>query len=208
MANSWTRLTRENAHAVLGKLSDRKDAVLFTRETTEVTTRALPFYTRFQIYRLVNYATMPVFTLLYLSDGEEFIPLDGSSAPLYDVNARDPIHLNEMNVIPYLEFFFSNVHGADGEVALIKDPHKAPFLEMLSPEQKERIASTFHPLRVGRDAATGNYKVTGTLLYGGAIVSAAIAVTPEGNLTFQEQTLLLSGLYFPPDPYGHAWLEG
>lgn len=204
----WTRLKREEANEVLGKLAGDPDAVVFSKEATEVSVRKLPFYSTYRLYRLVNYATMPTFSMMYLGNGEEFLSIDGTALPIYTVSEKDPIRINEMNVIPYVEFFFSNVQGSEGDVFLIKDPRKMPFMDSLSPNQQQTVISSFRPLKVSHDATAGVYKVSGTIYYGGGLLSATINVMPDGKMAFSEQNLLLSGIYFPYSPYSSNWIEG
>lgn len=204
----WTRLKREEAHQVLGKLSGHPDAVVFSKEATEVSVRKLPFYTNYKLYRLINYATMPTFSMMYLSNGEEFISIDGTATPIYLVNEKDPVRINEMNVIPYLDFFFSNVQGSEGDIFIIKDPRKMPFMDSLSQNQQQTVITSFRPLKVSNDSAVNVFRVSGTLYYGGGLLATTINVTPEGKLSFQEQSLLLSGIYFPYSPYSQHWIEG
>lgn len=204
----WTKLKREEAHAVLSKLSGHRDAVVFSKEATEVSWRKLPFYNNYMLYRLINYATMPTFSMTYLSNGEEFISIDGTAIPIYTVNEKDPIRVNEMNVIPYLDFFFSNVQGSEGDVFLIKDPRKMPFMQSMSEAQQQSVITSFRPLKVTHDATANVFRVSGTIYYGGGLLSSTINVTPEGRLSFQDQNLLLTGIHFPYSPYGQSWLEG
>lgn len=203
----WTRMNREQAGKVLQQMDARDDAVVFSHDVTEVSWRALPFYKNWRLYRLVNYATMPVFTMTYLSDGAEYIALDGTANPIYTVDERDPLMLSKDSVLPYLDFFFSNVQGSEGEVFLIRDPHKMPFLSSFTEGQKQSILQNFRAPDITFDAAQNAYRVTGTLHYGGGLLSATIVITPDGKLSFQEQNLLLTGVYFPGSPYTQAWLE-
>ncbi|MDE1150984.1 MAG: hypothetical protein PW788_00465 [Micavibrio sp.] len=208
MQPSWTRLNREQAHQILNKLSGHKDAVVFSKEATEVSWRSLPFFNNYRLYRLINYATMPTFSMMYLSNGDEFISVDGTANPIYAVNEKDGIRLNEMNVIPYLDFFFSNVQGSEGDVFLIKDPRKMPFIDSLSEGQQKSVIDSFKPLKVSYDATQHVHLVSGTIYYGGGLISATILVTPEGKLAFHEQNLLLTGIHFPYSPYSQSWLDG
>jgi len=208
MQPSWTRLNREQSHQVLDKLSGHKDAVVFSKEATEVSWRSLPFYNNYRLYRLINYATMPTFSMMYLSNGDEYLSIDGTANPIYTINEKDGIRLNEMNVIPYLDFFFTNVQGSEGDIFLIKDPRKMPMLDSLSEGQQQSVISSFKPLKVSYDATQHVHRVSGTIYYGGGLISATILVTAEGKLAFQEQNLLLTGIHFPYSPYSQHWLEG
>ncbi|HCS22940.1 MAG TPA: hypothetical protein DIW20_04245 [Rhodospirillaceae bacterium] len=191
----------------MNRLSGSRDAVVFSKEATEVSWRSLPFYNKYKLYRLINYATMPTFSLTYLSDGNEFITLDGTANPIYTANEKDPVRLNEMNVVNYLDFFFTNVQGSEGDVFLIKDPKKLPFLSALTKEQRESVYSGFKPVQVSQNAAANTFRVTGTLYYGGGLISSTIIVQNDGKIEFQDQSLLLNGIYFPYSPYSQGWLE-
>lgn len=208
MQPGWTRFNREQANEILGKLAGTRDAIVFSRDTTEVTWRSLPFYTNYKLYRLVNYATMPTFSLMYLSNGEDFITVTGTAIPIFTANARDPIRLNEMTVIPYLDFFFGNVQGSEGDIFLIKDPKRMPFMDSLSAGQQQSIMAGFKPLKASYSATEGFYRVSGTLYYGGGLIYAVIQVMPDGKLAFEEQSLLLTGIHFPYMPHSPQWLEG
>jgi hypothetical protein len=208
MQPAWTRFNREQAHDVLGKLAGNRDAVIFSKEATEVTWRTLPFYTHYRLYKLTNYATMPTFSLTYISNGEDFIALDGTANPIYTANEKDPIRLNEMTAVPYLDFFFNNVQGSEGDVFLIKDPKRMPMLDSLSANQQQSVVSSFKPLKVTYDQTEGFYRVSGTLYYGGSLISAVIQVMPDGKLAFEDQSLLLTGIHFPYMPHNSHWLEG
>lgn len=208
MHAGWTRLKREEAHQVLDHLGGNRDAIVFSREATEVACRDLPFYPTYKIYRLINYATMPTFSMTYLSNGQEFITIDGTANPIYAVNAKSPIRLNVDVVIPYLDFFFSNVQGSEGDIFLIKDPGAMPFMSSLSENQKQTIVTSFRPLSVVPDVDKGIFRVSGTLYYGGGLIAATIAAQTDGRLSFENQQLLLTGIHFPYSPYSQSWLEG
>lgn len=204
----WTRLKRNEAADTLDKMGGAADAIVFSKETTEVAWKPLPFYTHFRLMRLTNYATMPAFTMEYLSDKNRFIPLDGTASPVYEINDADPIHLNEDNVVPYLDFFFSHVQGADGDIFLVKDPRKLPFIGSLTPDQQQSLINSHKPLRVYADAMPRSFNVSGTLYYDGSLMSATIHTDPDGKLSIYDQTLLLQGIHFPRDATAYDWAIG
>lgn len=203
----WTRLSPDQAHKTLDLLSERKDALVFSRDYTEVATAQLPFYRNFMLYRLVNYATMPTFTMTYLSDGTEFFPLDGTANPIYTANEKSPIQLTEQNVVSYLDFFFSNVQGSEGEALIIKDPSRSAFMNTLTQDQRTVASSFVRPLTVAKDSV-GTLRVRTTLFYGHELITATLMVQSDGKMSFQDQRPLLSGLYVPAIVYEQARAEG
>ena len=208
MQPGWTRLKREEAHQVLDRLSGNRDAIVFSRDATEVACRELPFYSIYKLYRLINYATMPTFSMMYLSNGIEFISIDGTANPIYTANEKAPIRLNSDNVIAYLDFFFSNVQGSEGDIFLIKDIEKMPFLSSLNANQLNSLKTNFRPLNVTAEKAQGPFRTSGTLYYGGGLLAASIVTQADGRLAFENQQLLLTGIHFPYSPYSQPWLDG
>lgn len=208
MQPGWTRLKRDEAHQVLDRLSGNRDAIVFSRDATEVTCRELPFYSIYKLYRLINYATMPTFSMMYLSNGIEFISIDGTANPIYAANEKAPIRLNADNVISYLDFFFSNVQGSEGDIFLIKDIEKMPFLSSLNANQLNSLKTNFRPLNVTAEKAQGPFRTSGTLYYGGGLLAASIVTQADGRLAFENQQLLLTGIHFPYSPYSQPWLDG
>lgn len=208
VSRRWTRMTREQAEKIIALLTGREDALVFSTEATDVSWLELPFYKNYRLYRLTNYATMPVFSMTYLSNGSEFIALDGTANPIYTVDEKEPLTLVQDTVVPYLEFFFGNVQGSEGEVYLIRDPLKMPFIDSFTPAQKQSILQSFRPLNVVSDTNTNSFRVSGTLHYGGGLLAATIVVQPDGKIAFEQQSLLLSGIHFPHNPYGNAWIDG
>lgn len=204
----WIKMNREQAGRVLTALSGREDAIVFSRDMTEVAWRTLPFYRNFRLYRLTNYATMPVFSMSYLGDGADFTALDGTATPIYAINKKDPLMLKQGDVIAYLQFFFANVQGSEGDALLVPSPDKMPFMSSLAPALQQSIRESHRPLSVAFDGTLNAYVVSGTMHYGGSLLAARIAVLPDGKLSFREQTPLLSGVHLPHYPHGAAWLDG
>jgi len=204
----WYRLNREQSNGVLSKLGNHRDAIVFSKEATEVCWRPLEFYDRFKVFRLVNYATMPTFSMYYLSNDEEFITVDGTANPIYTVNDKAPVKLTESNVVSYLEFFFKNVQGSEGEVILIKDNKRLPFADVLNDKQRVTLFKGFKPIEIKSEGNRG-FKVQATMYYGSAIIISQIQVGLNGQLAFLEQNLLMTGIHLPDTIYDQqASVEG
>lgn len=187
----WNILSKSESQGVLDKVRSADDPMFFSGSMTEVQCAELPFYNKFLLYRVTNYATMPSFTMEYVGDGNTFYVLDGTPDPIYFANKQSPLELNKRNLGAYLDFFFHNVGGPDGDVYLISDPDKAPFMSSLDESQKNRIREKFIPLKVNYQAASAKFIVDCTLYYNGSLVSATISVEADGRLKMMEHNMLL-----------------
>lgn len=187
----WNILPKSESQAVLDKIRSADDPMFFSGSMTEVQCAELPFYDKFLLYRVTNFATMPSFTMEYVGDGNSFYVLDGSADPIYFANKQSPLELNKRNIAAYLDFFFSHVAGPDGDVYLITDPDKAPFMTSLDESAKARIREKFVPLKINYQAASDKFIIDCTLYYNGGLVSASVAVENGGRLRMMEHNMLL-----------------
>jgi hypothetical protein len=196
----WTRIDGEQARAVLDRLS-RTETITLSAEETDVECKALPFYSRYKLYRLTNRATMPAFSRQLLGDGEEFVALNGTANPIYEVGDRDALRLTEATLIPYIDFFFTYVQGSEGEVFFLKEPSSAPFLASLDGATRQSIVDNHRPLELSRDVQTGQFRLSGNLCYGEALISATVIVSEAGYLSIADRSLLLT---WSPGPHYHS----
>ena len=202
LQHNWTKLERKEASEVLAQLSSCQGAIVFSKDFTEVSYKTLPFYSHYKIYRLINYATMPTFSMFYLGNGKDFTRIDGLANVIYDINEKDNIYLTENNVISYLNFFFNSVQGSEGDVFLIRDPNKVPFIDDLPPEQKKDIIDCFEPVKLTLLTSPEIiFNITANILYGDAVIKTSIKITQDGEISFENQNLLLSGIYLLDNIY-------
>ena len=204
----WHRVSREQASAILKKIGSQADSAIFSEQMTEITWSYLPFYSRYRLFRLTNYATLPCFTMDYLGNEEEgvFYALDGLANTIYTVNDCEPVKLTADTVVAYLDFFFSQVRGPDGDIYLIKQPNDLPMLSSLPSNQQKSVLDTHKPLIIDADIIPGEFNINGTLYYDGSLISAVIRVAPTGKLSIHDQMPLLQGIHFPMSPVEYTYM--
>ena len=201
----WNRLPRDKAKLVLSALQGQENAVVFAEATTEVVWQALPFYKEYKLYRLTNYATMPSFRLLYIGNGVDFHPVDGTANPIFNINDKAPIQLDETNAIAYLDFFFKNISAPDGEIILLKSQNDMGFMNNLSLLQQQQIITKFQPIVLNSDIIPHNFHVKCTVHYDGCLIASTIQITAEGKVFIHEQNMLMQGVYIAASDASNQW---
>ena len=186
----WERLNRDASKDILGKITHASDEKLFSERSSEASCAALPFYKNFLLYRVTNYATLPSFSLDFLGDGHTFYLLDGSPDPIFMVNNRGALNINEMNLLDYVDFFLRYVSTEDGDIYLIKDPDDLPFLDALSIEQQIALKQKFTPLTLDYDENADIYALHADIYYGGTLLKATMNIATNGTIEFSNQQML------------------
>lgn len=192
---SWQRLNRDDTLKIIDSVKSAAEPGLIGRGSTDVERAWLPFYKEFHLYRITNYASLPSFTFQYLGDGRFFHYLDGTETPIYAVNDKGALNLNDMYVLDYLEFYFRQVVDAeDGEIVMIRQPRDMPLLDSLDSASLNAVMRGHQPGRSEYDAGTGNYTVSTDLYNDGLMLRATVTVTARGRVTITDRKMIVNAV--------------
>lgn len=191
MILNWQKLARVKTAEVIERVSMTADGALFSVATSEASVASLPFYNGFMLVRLTNHATLPSFSLDFLSDGSSFYLLDGSPEPLQRVAARGGLVLNDGNVIDYVSFFFKYVTTEEGDIYLIDNPDDMPFLDSLSLDQQLEIKRSHTGMEAVYDRENDVFLVKSDMYFAGVLLKATLTVAPDGDIEVSEHAMLM-----------------
>lgn len=191
MILDWQKLDRSKTGEIIERISHTPDGGLFSVTTSEATIAHLPFYNGFMLVRLTNFATLPSFTLDFLSDGSSFYLLDGSPEPLQKVASRGGLVLNDANVIDYVGFFFKYVTTEEGDIYLIDNPDDMPFLDSLSLDQQLEIKRLHTDMEATYDRDNDVFLVKSDMYFAGVLLKATLMVVPDGDIEVTEHAMLM-----------------
>ncbi len=178
---NWHRLDRDKTTDMINSVKSAAEALLFSPITSEAKCTRLPFYTNHLLYRLTNFASLPTFSMDFIGDGEKYVYLDGSEAPINQINSLAGLNLTRDTVIPYLNFYFLNVRLEEGEIIILKNPQEAATLDMFDDERRENI----HLQPEGASIAqtdNGGFVVGTPIFLDGSLVHAEITVDAQGHV--------------------------
>lgn len=188
----WKILDKQQSAGILEHIANVTDPNLFSKSSSEASFKPLSFYQDYMIYRITNYATLPCFSLDFLSDGESFHLLDGSNSPINLINAKGSLYLTESNIIDYVDFYLSNINGEDGDIYLIRDIDSLPFIDSLSLDQQIDLKQKHIEPTVMIDKDTGGFIIIADLFFGGTLLKAGIIVEMNGELEIKPQNMIMT----------------
>ncbi len=189
---NWQRLDRDTTVKTIDSVKSATDAALFSPATSEVQRARLPFYDFLHLYKITNFASLPSFTFEYIGDGQFFHYLDGTEQPIYIVNDKGALNLNDSTVLDYLEFFMAHVIMDEDEVAFIRDARDMPLLESLEPDDAYIVAKNHKPPEVAYDAGFDKYTVEADIYSEGQMLRAIIEVTASGRVSVVSRKMIVN----------------
>jgi hypothetical protein len=191
---NWQRLDRENTLKTIESVKSAGDPGLFSAATSDVQRAPLSFYDGISLFKLTNFASLPSFTFEYLGNGMHFQYLDGTEQPIYIVNDKGHLSLNERSVVDYLEFYFSHVTVDDDEMFLIQNPHDMPMLDSLDEDSITAVTRNHKGAEVSYDAGFDKHTVDADLYAEGLLMRATIEVTATGRVAILSRRMIVNAV--------------
>ena len=191
---NWQRLDRDTTLKTIESVRSAAEGGLFSPATSEVQKARLSFYEGVELYKLTNFASLPSFTFEYLGDGMHFHYLDGTEVPIFTVNDKGHLQLNERSVVDYLEFYLSHIMVDDEEMFLIQRPHDMPLLDSLDEDSIDAITRNHKPATVSYDAGFDKHTVEANIYADGLVLRATIEVNASGRVEILNRRMIVNAV--------------
>ena len=189
----WQRLDRKATEDLIQKAGSA--SVLFSPQTSEARRATLSFLDNYALYRLTNYAALPMISLDYLvnentTTGGSVFYLDGSTAPLFHAIRNDTFNLSDETVISYVNFFYKNAPDPDGDIYIIQDLESLVFFDLLENDQQALLQSNFTAPQI-HPYGDGSIEIKACLVYQGSLVKADVFVSKDGSVKINNIQMML-----------------
>lgn len=173
----WQKLDATGLEALINAVRTTSESQLFSSAHSEAVSAHLPFYNEFQLYRLSNYSTLPVFTTEYLSNGTSWHYIDGTPECLIEINKQDGMRLTPRTVVDYLSFYFEHVLLEEGEILTYerRGYNSAPRGKDIK----------LPPPTIEFLPATESFLVHMPLYVDGTLMHGAVKVSSQGHVSFE-----------------------
>lgn len=188
----WQFLDKADLEAMVAHVKTSDEAVLFNPAMAQGKFTPLPFLHEFRLYRLTNFASMPILSLHYLGDGGRYFYLDGTAEAIATIANIGDLHLTASNIIAYLNFYFFAVVQQDGEMFLVQDPDTYPFQDQSDFDIIPGFAFGHgNPKYEIATESDGGFLVDTPLFMDGTLVRAQIRVDPNGKVHILSQRMMV-----------------
>ncbi len=196
--NEWAKI--QEPKKVLEKIGSMIDTQPLDNEVS-VYKRNLPFYDNIQLIRLTSIHWASKLNICYLfDDNDNLYRLNGTSFPIHEVNEKAPINITEDNVLHYLTFFCSFVHGEDGPFYVLHDmedeilPSGFEGMHSEDDEDSLRPQQLFREPRLFGKNEEGHWRVSSLIYYSSALFHADFLIQPNGMIEMEGEEPLIADL--------------
>lgn len=204
--DAFTKLELDQIASYLDRINTHLDGSAFDPVETTILEIDVPFYPGYKFLDVADYSTMPGKRrfILYRPQGEhdeDVVVLDWTNEPIYTLNHKLPIALDENNVPYYVRFFFTYIRGKHGRFIVTESVDDINWKEDPPPQARKAISKMLLPLTI-LEVKDGKYYLKSTMMFRDSLFKADIEVQPNGLVTLSNEELLVEDMPVQDDTFG------
>jgi len=174
----------------------------FDPATATVLTHPVSFYPGYTYADITHHGTMPPLNTRVIFKGNDITLLNTTNAPIFGLNKKAPIQLNDQNVTDYVRFFFSHVRGEHGRFLMIDTVDDIDWKEEPPPSARKAIGKMLTGLQVTGRSPEGDFILSANMIFKNTLFGARIHVRPDGDVTMSDEELLVEDMPVLEDTIG------
>jgi hypothetical protein len=192
--DAFVKLEGEESEAVLAAVNPAISGGDYNAKTATVLAHDLSFYKGYKFLDIANYDAMPAFRKFVIYKEGDVVVLDWTNKPLYDLNKRAPIDINEKNITEYTRFFFSYVRGRHGRFIVAETVDDINWSEEPPPAVRKAIGQLLEPVQLVEEHDDGTYKLDICLVFKKALYKTHVSVDKDGIVNIEKEEFLLDDI--------------
>ncbi len=200
--DAFIKLDSKQAAAMTGMVNPHID-VAFDPALSTLMVYRLPFYKDHFFVELANHNQHPpVLRMAICSDAGAVYPLDWTNEPIFTLNKKVPITLNDETVFEYARFFFTYVRGKHGRFLIIDSVDDIDWQEEPAAAGRKALAKMIEPMSIKGRTAQGGYTLKACLVFKDSLFESDINVESDGHISLQNEELLVEAIPVADDLFG------
>ena len=199
---AFTKLELAEITPILDKLNPEFEGTVFEAGEATVLAQDVPFYPGYRLLDIADYASVPPLRRFALYAADMFVVLNFSNEPIYSLNQKLPIKLDENNVEDYVRFFFTYVRGRHGRFIITEGVDDINWKEDPPPTARKAIGQMLQPVRLNHVDEQGNYHLKATMVFKDSLFSSNVKVEPNGFVSLSDEELLVEDIPILDDTFG------
>lgn len=201
--DAFTKLDVLEGESLLAEINPLIEGSPYLPEKTTILSMELSFYPGYRFIELADHSFMPPRkTSLVYKPGKSVTILDWSNGPIYELNERVPLSINEKNITEYIRFFFTFVRGRHGRFLITESVDDIAWKDEPPATARKTISSLIEPIRLRGIEGNGSYILSARMIFKDSLFRTCITVTKKGNVKMDEEELVVEDIPVLDDVLG------
>ncbi len=195
----WHPVDSENILRMLADINQHLDDVTMDPNVTTIEKHDLPFYAEYDLLKVTD-TESDIEKLIIYKEGDVF-ELNWTNQPIYTVNEKAPIYLNEEIAPLYAKFFFDHVRGRHGRFMIVENADEIDWAEEPPADAKKAIDEMITTVdHFETDDESGKMSYSSYMIFKDSLFKANIHVEKDGMVSLTDEALIVEGMPVNEDP--------
>lgn len=200
--NVLIKLDRLESERLLEEINPVIDGGNFSPASATVLAQDISFYPGYRFLEIADFSVQPPRKRFVIYKSNDIVALDGTNEPLYALNERAPITLNDDTVGGYVRFFFTYVRGRHGRFLITETVDDIQWREEPPPAARKAIGKILNPVTVTGRNAEGDFVLSLCMMFKDSLFKATVTVKPHGVVALSDEELLIEDMPVLDDTFG------
>ena len=199
---AFKKLELEDVAKILDTYNPMFEGSLFDALETTIMAQEIPFYPGLRYLDIADYSCVPPIRRFVIDGPDTNVVLDWSNAPIYELNNKVPIRLDEETVTDYVRFFFNHVRGQNGRFLITESVDDIRWRDDPPPAARKTIGEMLLPLIIADAKSDGGFFMTITVMFKDSLFQCDVDIDPTGHITLKNEKLLVEDMPVLDDAFG------
>lgn len=204
--HAFKKLELEEIALLLEDINPALEAIDFDPVHTDILSINVPFYAGYSFLDITDHLVpanrrFVLFKPATTGIEADVVVLDWTNEPIYLLNARAPIQLDENNVADYVRFFFAYVRGKFGRFIISENVDDILWKEEPPPQARKAISKMLLKIEPLKEE-NGVFFLKATMMFKDSLFQSDIEVKSSGFVTLSNEELLVEDMPIRDDIFG------
>ncbi|QQG36406.1 MAG: hypothetical protein HYS17_01025 [Micavibrio aeruginosavorus] len=200
--DQFVKLDLLECETVLEEVNPALKGSHFHPATVTILANEPSFYPGYRFLDLADYETVPNIRKFVLYKPGHVVILNWTNEPIYALNEKAPIHLNEATVTDYVRFFFTYVRGRHGRFIITESVDDVMWRDEPPPAARKAIGKMLEPLHIVERSSGGGFRIVARMMFKDSLFKTTVNVQPNGLVNLSDEELLIEDMPVLDDTFG------
>lgn len=200
--DQYVKLDLLECETVLEEINPALKGSHFHPATVTILANEPAFYPGYRFLDLADYETIPNIRKFVLYKPGHVVVLNWTNEPIYALNEKAPIQLDEATVADYVRFFFTYVRGRHGRFIITESVEDVSWRDEPPPAARKAIGKMLEPLHIQERGADGSFKLIARMMFKDSLFKTTVNVQANGLVNLSDEELLIEDMPIMDDTFG------
>lgn len=200
--DQFVKLDLLECETILEEVNPALKGSHFHPATVTILAHEPSFYPGYRFLDVADYETIPNIRKFVLFKPGDVVVLNWTNEPIYILNEKVPVLLDETTVGDYVRFFFTYVRGKHGRFIITESVEDVLWRDEPPPAARKAIGKMLEPLQITERDNKGNFKLIARMMFKDSLFKTTVNVQSNGLVNLSDEELLIEEMPILDDTFG------